>query len=517
MSKLITAEEAAALINDNATVAVGAMGLTGWAEEIARSIENRFLQTGHPRDLFLVQGSNVGDHKERGISCLGHEGMLRKWVGAHIGYSPGIVNLITENKIEAYCLPQGVIVNLWREIAAKRPGLITKVGLGTFVDPRLEGGRMNSVTKDDIVKVIELEDEEWLFYKSFSVDAALIRGTIADEKGNLSVEKDGMLLEQLQLAEAVKNSGGIVIAQAEYLAKADTLHPKNIKVPGIMVDYVVIATDKDACWQTEQQYYEPSFSGELKVPVGNIPVLPLSDRKVIARRASMELVPGALVNLGIGMPTDVSLIAAEEHVNQKITLSTESGVIGGVSASGQDFGHAYNAEAMIQHGEMFDFYDGGGIDVAFLGLAQVDRFGNVNVSKFGRPMGAGGFINITQNSKKVVFTGNFTAGGFKAEIVDGKLVILKEGRIKKFLKEVEQITFSGKYALKTGKPVLYVTERCVFTLEEGELTLAEIAPGMDIDKHILSMMDFKPRISSNLKEMDPRIFQPEWGKLKFNM
>ena len=514
MSKVISAETAASLIKDGTTVAVGAMGLSSWPEEVAAAIEKRFLACGHPRNLNLVQGSNAGDRKERGITRFGHEGMVRRWMGAHIGFSPGICKLITENKIEAYCIPQGVVVNLWREIASKRPGLLTKVGLGTFIDPRVEGGKMNSCTKEDIFKVVDFEGEEYMFYKSFPVDVALIRGTTVDENGNLTMEKEGILMEQLQLAQAARNSGGIVIAQAEYLAKPTTLHPKKVKVPGILVDYIVIATDQDASWQTEVTYYNPSFSGDLVVPLHSLPIVPLSNEKIIARRAAMELVPKATVNLGVGMASLVAAIASEEKVSDMLTLTTEAGAVGGVPAGGQDFGHSYNPEAIIEHGAMFDFYDGGGLDITFVGLAETDKDGNVNVSKFGRPMGTGGFVNITQNSKKVVFTGTFTSGGIESEVRDGKLHITKEGRKKKFLNAVEQITFSGKIAHKTKQKVLYVTERCVFSLEDGKMTLVEIAPGIDLQRDILDLMEFKPVISPALKEMPAVIFREKWGELK---
>ncbi len=514
MSKIITAEEAALLFKDDMTVAFGTLGLAGWAEEVAQAVEKRFLETGHPKNLNVVQGCNSGDRKERGITRWGHEGLIKRWMGAHIGFSAGICKLIDENKIEAYCIPQGVIINLWREIAAGRPGMITKVGLGTFVDPRVEGGKMNTATKEDIFRIIELDGEEYMFYKSFPVGIAMIRGTTVDENGNLTLDNDGVFMEQLQVAEATKNTGGIVIAQAEYLAKANSLHPKNVKVPGILVDYIVIATDKRACWQTEVQYYEPSFAGHAKTPLKSIPVPPLGADKIIVRRAAMELFPNAVANLGIGIAASVASIAAEEGVSHLITLTTEAGVIGGVHAGGQDFGHSYNPEAIIEHNAMFDFYDGGGLNLAFLGLAQSDADGNVNVSKFGRPMGPGGFVNITQSAKKLIFTGTFTSGGLDARIVDGKVRILQEGRHKKFKQQVEQITFSGSYARKKGQDVLYVTERCVFALRPEGLTLIEIAPGVDLEKDILAFMDFKPNISKDLKLMPSEIFKETWGGLK---
>ena len=517
MPKIITAEEAAELIGDGMTVAFGALGLAGWAEEVGAAVEKRFLETGHPNSLNVVQGCNTGDRQERGITRWGHEGMLKRWMGAHIGFSAGISRLIEENKVEAYCIPQGVIINLWRDIAAGRPGMLTKIGLGTFIDPRVEGGKMNSVTTEDIFRIVELDGEEYMFYKSFPVDVALIRGTTVDENGNLTLEHDGMTLEQLQVAQATKNTGGIVIAQAEYLVNAGSLHPKLVKVPGILVDYIVIATDKRACWQTEVQYYEPAFSGDAKIPLKSIPVLPLGANKIIVRRAAMELIPNAIVNLGVGIAADVASIAMEEGVSDRLTLTTESGVIGGVPAGGQDFGQSYNPEAIIEHNAMFDFYDGGGLDLAFLGLAQADRDGNVNVSKFGRPMGTGGFVNITQNSKKLVFTGTFTSGGFEAEVRDGQLKIVREGRFKKFKDRVEQITFSGKYAVEARQNVLYVTERCVFALRPEGLTLIEIAPGADLERDIIAQMDFMPLVSSDLKLMPAELFKENWGGLKKRM
>ncbi|AOT69802.1 acyl CoA:acetate/3-ketoacid CoA transferase [Geosporobacter ferrireducens] len=514
MPKFITADEAAALVKDGATVALSAMGLGGWPEEIAEAIERRYIETGFPRDLNIKQGSATGDWKERGVTRFGHEGLVKKWTAAHIGSAAQMNALVQANKIEAHCLPQGVIVNLWREIAAKRPGLITKVGLQTFVDPRIDGGKMNSVTKEDLVKLIEIEGEEWLFYKSFPVDVALIRGTTADEKGNITMDREGFINEALAVAEATKNSGGIVIAQVEFLAKEGTLHPKQVKVPGVLIDYVVIAEKQESCWQTEGLYFEPSFAGDIKIPLNAIPRIPLDERKIIARRSAMELKEGMIVNLGFGIPADVAAIAAEEKISDRITLTTEAGAFGGIPASPPNFGNSYNAEAMIDHGAMFDFYDGGGLDITYLGLAQTDRHGNINVSKFGKRLtGPGGFINISQNARKVVFCGTFTAGA-EVKVENGKLIIIKEGTKRKFISQVEQITFSGKYATSTHQPVLYVTERAVFKLEQGEMTLIEVAPGIDIQKDILAHMDFMPTISDQIKEMDASIFQHEWGGLQ---
>ena len=333
MSKVITAERAAELVKDGATVAVGAMGLSCWPDELAEAIAARFTQTGHPRDLYLKQGAAIGDWRDRGTTRLGIEGLITRWSGAHIGSSAGMSKLCSENKIQAHCLPQGVILHLWREIGAHRPGLMTKVGLGTFVDPRVEGGRMNESTKEDIVRLVEFDGEEWLFYPSFSVDVALLRGTVADEHGNVTLDSEGFLGELLPIAQATRNTGGIVIVQVEHLARAGTLHPKRITVPGILVDYVVVASKKEACWQTEGLYFEPAFSGDIKIPTGSVPKLPLDERKIISRRAAMELRLDSVINLGYGMPADVASVAAEEGVSHRVTLTTEAGGVGGVPAS----------------------------------------------------------------------------------------------------------------------------------------------------------------------------------------
>lgn len=514
MSKVISAAQAAELIKDGDTVAASGFGLSCWAEEMGIAIEERFLQTGHPQNLTVMHASAVGNRRDKGMSHFGHEGLVKRWIGGIAIASPGMAKLIEEDKCEAYNLPQGVITQLFREIAAKRPGVITKVGMETFVDPRLEGGKMSPRTKEELVKVIELEGEEWLFYKSFPIQVALIRGTVADENGNLTLEKEGLHMEVLPIAQAVRNSGGIVIAQVETIAKNGTLSPKDIKVPGILIDHLVVSKPENH-FQTENTYYNPAFSGHVKVPLGAIESIPLDERKIISRRSAAELVPNTILNLGVGIPVCVGTIAAEEGVSDQLILTTEAGSIGGVPAGLKDFGHAYNSEAIVDHDAQFDFYDGGGIDLSVLGLAQTDEFGNVNVSKFGtRVAGCGGFINISQAAKKLVFAGTFTAGGLEIKVEDGKLHIVTEGKAKKFIKKVQQVTFSGSYASKVNQPVIYVTERAVFELIEGKMTLTEIAPGVDLQTHILDQMEFEPVISPNLKEMDSAMFQENWGKLK---
>lgn len=514
MSKIITAEQVAKLIKDNSTVALTGFGLACVNEEMAISIEERFINEGHPKNLTMIHASAVGDRREKGMSHLAHEGLIKRWIGGIVSASPKISELIMENKCEAYNLPQGVIAQLYREIAAKRPGLITKVGMRTFVDPRLEGGKISECTTEDIVKLIEIEEEEWLYYPSFPINVGLIRGTVADEKGNLTLEKEGLHMEVLPVAQAVKNSGGIVVAQVESVAAAETLNAKEVKVPGILIDYIVVSKPENH-FQTENTQYNPAFSGQIKVPLDSVEPLPLDARKVIGRRAAAELKQEAVLNLGVGIPVNVSIVAAEEGISDKLNLTTEAGSVGGIPAGLKDFGHAYNSEAIVDHHAQFDYYDGGGLDLSVLGLAQTDQYGNVNVSKFGnRVSGCGGFINISQAAKKLVFAGTFTAGGLKEEVKDGKLNILQEGKAKKFVQDVEQVTFSGQYASEIEQEVLYVTERAVFDLENGKMRLIEIAPGIDLEKDILNQMDFEPVISDNLKEMDPKMFEEHWGKLK---
>ena len=423
MAEFITAREAARKMPDGATIGLAGMGLSGWAEEIGCAIRDEFKETGHPCDLNLKQGSAMGDWRERGATRLGEAGpgLITKWSGAHVGSAFSLRELAVNNQLECHCLPQGVIVNLWREIAAGRPGLLTKVGLGTFVDPRVEGGKMNECTKTELVELVEFQGEEYLFYKGFKLDVAILRGTIADENGNISFAHESIINEGLAVATAAKNSGGIVIVQVEYLTKAGTLNPKEVKIPGILVDYVVVATDKAACWQAEGVYFEPAFSGQIKKPLAAIEPLPFDERKVICRRCAMEVSKGDVLNLGVGMPADVSKIIAEEGLLEEITMSTESGMVGGIPSALPNFGSAYNPEATIEHGSMFDIIDGGGLDMTCLGIGEIDQYGNNNVSKFGpRLTGPGGFINITQKTPKVIFCGTLV-GKAKVQVGDGKI------------------------------------------------------------------------------------------------
>jgi propionate CoA-transferase len=509
------------LIRDGDTVATEGFVGIGFAEEIAVAIEARFRAGDGPRDLTLLYPAGQGDGHDKGLNHLAHEGLVRRVVGGHWGLVPALGKLALDNRIEAYNLPQGVICCLFRDIAAGRPGHISRIGLGTFVDPRHGGGRMNEITTEALVELMTIRGEEYLFYKAFPVQVAIIRATTADAEGNLTMEREALTLETLSMATAAHNSGGIVIAQVERISERGTLNPRHVKVPGLLVDCVVLAKP-ELHWQTFGTHYSAGFSGEVRVPANAVPPLPLDERKIIARRAAMELKANSVVNLGLGMPEGIANVANEERVIDLLTLTTEPGVIGGIPAGGLDFGAAINTQAVIDQPYQFDFYDGGGLDIAFLGLAQADREGNLNVSRFGPQLaGAGGFINISQSAKQVVFVGTFTAGGLSIGIEQGCLQIRREGRTQKFVQTVEHRTYSGGIALRRGSSALYVTERCVFRLCDvggnAGLELVEVAPGIDVEREILAQMAFRPRISPNLREMPAHIFKDEPMGLRNDM
>jgi len=507
--KVVSAQEAVNLIRDGDAVATGGFVGIGFAEHLAVALEERFVTTGQPRDLTLMYAAGQGDGKNRGLNHLGHEGLVARVIGGHWGLVPKLQKLAIEGRIQAWNLPQGVISHLFRDIAAGKPGTLSRVGLGTFVDPRLGGGRINDVTTEERVSLLPIDGEEYLFYKALPLQVALLRGTTADTLGNISMEREALIMESLAIATAVHNSGGLVIVQVERLAKRGSLPAQSVRIPGILVDCVVVCDDPEHHWQTFGTRYNPAYSGEIKAPMAAPEPIPLSARKIIARRAAFELKPNSVVNLGIGMPEGVGPVASEERVLELMTLTAEPGVIGGLPASGLNFGAALNVQAIIDQPAQFDFYDGGGLDIAFLGMAQVDGQGNVNVSKFGpRLAGAGGFINISQNARRVVFMGTFVAAVEELAIVDGE-VRVGEGGVRKFVASVEQRTFSGALAAAEYKPVLYVTERCVFRLTAEGLVLDEIAPGVDLERDVLALMDFKPLMPVPPRRMDARIFRDE--------
>jgi propionate CoA-transferase len=512
--KIVSAEAAIEVVQSGDTLATSGFVGIGTPDALLAALETRFLKTGAPRDLCLMFAAGQGDGKERGLNRLGHEGLLKRVIGGHWGLAPKVGRLAVDGKIEAYNLPQGCISHLYRAIAAGTPGVITKVGIGTFVDPRIEGGKINDVTTEDIVELIEIDGEEYLRYRPRPLNVVFLRGTTADPFGNVTMEREALTLDNLAMAMAAKNSRGVVIVQVERIAARGSLDPRRVQIPGVLVDCVVLS-EPEMHRQTYATAYSPGFSAELRAPADSIEPRALDARKIIARRCAFELPINGVVNLGIGMPEGVAAVAAEERLLDHITLTTEPGVIGGIPAGGLDFGAAVNTDAVIHQNQQFDFYDGGGLDLACLGMAEADASGNINVSRFnGRIAGAGGFINISQNARRLVFAGTFTADGLDLAIEDGSVVIRREGRSRKFIERVEQITFSGARAVTLGQPVLYVTERCVFRLTARGPELIETAPGIDLERDILAHMSFRPAISKSLTRMDKRIFLPAAMDLK---
>lgn len=511
--KFVSAREAAAVMRDNSTVATIGMTLVSASESILTALEERFLKDEHPCGLTLVHSCGQSD-RDRGIQHFAHEGMLKRIIGGHWGLQPRMMELIAKNKILAYCIPQGQFAQLYRSMAGGEPGKITKVGLGTFVDPRVEGGKMNEVTRNapDISEVVTIGGEEYMRYHSIPLDYVIIRGTYVDEDGNLTTDEEAMSLEVFSAVMACKKFGGIVIAQAKYKVKSGTLHCKRVTVPGVFIDLVVMCENPEEDHrQTHSFAFDPAYCGDIRVPVSAGDVLPLTVRKLIGRRALTELCMNDILNVGTGIPNDVvGSIIAEEDIAEDVTITVESGIYGGIPLGGVDFGIAKNNFALIRHDDQFDYYNGAGVDVTYMGAGQVDSEGNVNATKLGTlPTGAGGFIDITTNAKHVVFCSTFTGKGLKCSFIENKLKIEQEGSLIKFVKQVSQISYNGRIAREKGQRMHYVTERAVFELKPQGLVLTEIAPGIDLETQVLALMEFKPLISPELKEMNPALFRED--------
>lgn len=512
-ANFVTAREAAGYVKDNMTVCPIGMTLVSASEAVLKEIEALFLETGHPAGITLLHSCGQSDRKD-GIQHFAHEGLVRRIIGSHWGLQPRWMEMIANNQVEAYCLPQGQIAQLYRSMACGLPGKMSKVGLGTFVDPRIEGGKMNDRTKplEDIVEIMDYHGEDYMFYKQVPIDVCIIRGTECDEMGNLTTEEEAMKLEVLAGVMAAKRYGGKVIAQVKRVVQTGTLNPKSVTVPGVFIDAVVVCENPEVDHrQTSSWVFDPSYCGQARVPQNAIDPLPMSVRKLIGRRAIEEVYPGCVVNLGTGIPNDViGNISNEEGINDDIMITVESGIYGGVQAGGIDFGIGQNLYAMIGHHEQMDYYNGAGVDVTFMGFGELDGEGNVNATKMGpRCTGCGGFIDITQNAKKVVFCGTFTASGCEFSFENNKLTIVKEGKIRKMVSRVAQYSFNGKLSRSNNQDVYIVTERAVFKLAQEGVVLIEIAPGVDLQKQVLDMMDFQPIVSENLKVMDGALFNKD--------
>lgn len=508
MRKLFTYDEVIKLINDGDTVAVSGFMLATAAREMMVKIGENFKEVGHPRNITLYQGAGIGNNNDQGVCEMTYKGLIKRYVTAHFANNRAMIDLALKNEIEAYNFPQGVIAHIYRQAAANKPFEISKIGLNTYCDPRIRGGKVNDAAKDNLVDLIEIDGEEYLKYKVPKFDIGIIRGTTSDEFGNITMEEESSIIDSLDVAMAVKASGGKVIVQVKNIVSSSSIDRRDVVVPGVFVDAVVKSENPEEFHrQTPGTYYDPIIAGKYKSDNFGFPKLELDERKIIARRAAKELSDDSVVNLGIGIPEGVASVAKEEGI-ENIVLTVESGLIGGIPLGRSNFGSAVNAWAGLPMASQFDFYNSGGLDRTFLGFAEIDPSGNINVSRFGdRIGGCGGFIDITQSTKNIVFCGTMTAGGLKTRVENGNLIIEKEGSKKKFLSSVEEVTFSAKQSREIGQNVIFVTERCVFKLGENTLILTEIAPGVDINKDILEQMEFEVEISSDLKIMDKSIFE----------
>ena len=527
-ARFITAKEAADLIRDRWTVGIDAFIGFCLADDILGEIEERFLREGHPRDLSVLNVAGIGgDGKGRGINHFAHEGLMRRFLCSNLSLANRMYPLIMENRVPTYMIPQGVLSHMMRAVAAGDKAVISQVGMKTFVDPRVDGGRINraaaEIAPEDayVIETIDIKGEEYLYYPAVPLDACIIKGSIADDAGNISIEKEAIHIEQYEMAAATRNAGGKVFVQVDGRVPVGTIHPQKVTVPANMVDYVIVGTpgntgqhfiDDPKILGAQQGRHVASWCGDVRIPFEDIRPMPFGLPKIICRRGLFEMSKGDFINLGIGISMDVSAVLNEEGRIDDVSSSIESGVVGGVPAPGIATGAAYNPTAMLKQPDIFDFYDGGGIDFAALGAAEIDAMGNVNVSRFaGKVTGPGGFINISQGAKKVCFMGTFTAGKQDIRLEDGRLRIVKDGPYIKFVNRVDHITFSGEYSLAKARKqkVLYITERAVFELREEGVTLIEIAPGADLQRDILDKMEFVPVIADDLALMDSRLFREE--------
>jgi len=502
---ILSAEQAAAKIKDGDIVAIGGTG-GGIAEptDLIDAIAKRYAESGSPKNLTYYHPAGLGDRGDRGMSPLAQQGHIRRIIGGHWGQSPRLAEMAEKNEIEAYNFPMGIMSQLYRSAAAGQPGILTHVGLGTFLDPRQQGGRLNEATKEELIRLENRNGKEYLFYPAISPDVAILRGTSADTEGYLTMEDEAAHLDNLAMALAAHNNGGIVIAQVQRVVKNRTLHPKQIVIPGYLIDVLVLSEDQPQLYGAVTNRF---ISGDYTVDDSDRSITPLNERKVVARRALMEITPGDVGNVGVGIADGIGVIAREEGVEETFTLTVETGPIGGISAQGIFFGASVNLHAMLDMPSQFDFYDGGGLDICFLSFAELDRHGNVNVHKFnGKIIGTGGFVNICQNTRKVVFCGTLTAGGLKEKVEDERIMILQEGRFRKLVPEVPEITFNGADAYRRGQEVIYITERAVFRLGEKGLILSEIAPGLDLQVDVLDQIGFELEIAKDLRMMDGRLF-----------
>ncbi|MCF3642761.1 acyl CoA:acetate/3-ketoacid CoA transferase [Rhizobium sp. TRM95111] len=504
MISFITPDEAAGLVCDGDILVVGGNGGTGVPEAILESLEKRFLACSHPAGLTLIHVTGIGAVTEKGLCRLAHDALVSRVFGSNFGLQLPFMKLIVEERMEGYNFPQGVMTQMFRAMAAKQPGVITHVGLQTYMDPRQEGGRMNARTREPMIELVELAGNEWLFYRAPTPNIAFLRGTSVDEDGYVSMEHEATTREDLSIAQAVHNAGGTVICQVKRQVKRGTLHPQMVKIPGFLIDHFVLEPKQ---MQTYTTVYDPSRCGETRMPISALKPDLLTEKRVIARRAALELRPGDIVNLGVGVSAMIPNVAAEEGIEDIMTLTVEAGVIGGVPGYAREFGTAYNPRAIIDQPYQFDFYDGGGLTCAFLSFAEVDAEGHVNVTRFGdRYDGAGGFIDITQNARRLVFSGTLTGGGLDIAVGDGGLAIRREGEFRKFVPKVGQISFNGRLAREKGQSVTFVSERAVFRLEAEGLVLTEIAPGVRLKEDVLDQLAFAPRVACDLKTMDARLF-----------